>query len=150
MESGRRILVSRPHFKKVSAITTKHRQRSYVGMACHRALVERYFPAIPSAIPAAMGNLKSSCRYALIMDSDCSSIRASLRPEPIRCDEETGIAPAVVHFEWNRIGVGLPRRTSDETRWRYEGRVMLEPSPSSHLSGKATNRELSSCRVTIF
>jgi hypothetical protein len=27
---------------------------------------------------------------------------------------------------------------------------MLEPSPSSHLSGKATNRELSSCRVTIF
>ncbi len=70
----------------------------------------------------------------VLIDADRSSIRASLGPEPVRCHEKTGIAPAVVPFEWNRISVGLPCRTDDETRWRYEGRVMLEPSPSSHLS----------------
>jgi hypothetical protein len=35
--------------------------RIYTGIVCYRTLVERYFPAIPSAIPAATGSLKSSC-----------------------------------------------------------------------------------------
>ena len=119
MESGRRILVSRPHSRRSRRSPQSIVKRSYVGMACHRALVERYFLAIPSAIPAAMGNLKSSCRYALIMRSiqstkptkPISMERAAHKPKPSR-----PLKPTIIPTPMRKT-VRAPNTTIDCAAW---------------------------------
>jgi len=57
--------VSKGYYRATLLEMSDYVYQDHTGIVCYRTLVERYFPAIPSAIPAATGSLLEFVLIAL-------------------------------------------------------------------------------------